>query len=163
MKDKLIQKMIDFYQGNKHDVAHFMKVYAYAETIGLSEGLDERTQKTLEYAAIVHDIACPICRVKYGNTNGKYQEAESEALLIPFLEEFDMDDEMKDRIIYLVSHHHTYTNVDGIDYRILLEADFLVNAGESGYSKEMIENARENIFFTEAGTRLLDSMYLENK
>ncbi len=162
MKDKLIQKMIDFYQGNKHDVAHFMKVYAYAETIGLSEGLDERTQKTLEYAAIVHDIACPICRVKYGNTNGKYQEAESEALLIPFLEEFDMDDEMKDRIIYLVSHHHTYTNVDGMDYRILLEADYLVNADESNYSKESIQAFKKNVFQTKSGIHILDSLYLSD-
>ena len=162
MKDKLIRKMIDFYQGNKHDVAHFMKVYAYAETIGLSEGLDERTQKTLEYAAIVHDIACPICRVKYGNTNGKYQEAESEALLIPFLEEFDMDDEMKDRIIYLVSHHHTYTNVDGMDYRILLEADYLVNADESNYSKESIQTFKKNVFQTKCGIHILDSLYLSD-
>ncbi len=162
MKDKLIRKMIDFYQGNKHDVAHFMKVYAYAETIGLSEGLDERTQKTLEYAAIVHDIACPICRVKYGNTNGKYQEAESEALLIPFLEEFDMDDEMKDRIIYLVSHHHTYTNVDGMDYRILLEADYLVNADESNYSKESIQAFKKNVFQTKSGIHILDSLYLSD-
>lgn len=160
MKDKLIQKMIDFYQGNKHDVAHFMKVYAYAETIGLSEGLDERTQQTLEYAAIVHDIACPICRVKYGNTNGKHQEEESEALLVEFLKEFDMDDDMKRRIIYLVCHHHTYTNVEGIDHRILLEADYLVNADESHYSKESIKSFKESVFQTKMGIHILDSLYL---
>ena len=124
MKEKIIQKMIDFYDGNTHDVAHFMKVYAYAETIGLSEHLDEKTQQTLEYAAIVHDIACPICRKKYGNTNGKHQEEESEALLREFLKEFLLDEDMQERIIYLVCHHHTYTDVDGLDYRILLDADF---------------------------------------
>lgn len=43
-----------------------------------------------------------------------------------------------DRICYLVGHHHTYVNVDGIDYRILLEADFLVNA----YEDEMSVHAR---------------------
>ena len=51
--------------------------------------------------------------------------------------------------------------MDGIDHRILLEADFLVNAGESGYSKSAIENARENVFRTGAGIRLLESMYLK--
>lgn len=66
------------------------------------------------------------------------------------------------RVKWLVEHHHTYTNVNGLDYQILLEADFLVNAGESGYSKEMIENARKNIFRTAAGTDLLKSMYLGN-
>ena len=28
-----------------------------------------------------------------------------------------------DRICYLIAHHHTYYNVDGLDYRILLEED----------------------------------------
>ena len=64
-----------------------------------------------------------------------------------------------ERISWLVAHHHTYTNVDGIDRRILLEADFLVNAGESGYTRTMIEGFRERVFRTAAGTRLLDSMY----
>ena len=60
MKEKIVNKMIDFYRGNRSDVRHFLKVYAYAQTIGLLEGLDEKTQDTLEIAAIVHDIACPL-------------------------------------------------------------------------------------------------------
>lgn len=64
-----------------------------------------------------------------------------------------------ERISWLVAHHHTYTNVDGIDHRILLEADLLVNADENGYSRTMIEGFRERVFRTAAGMRLLDSMY----
>ena len=47
---------------------------------------------------------------------------------------------IKNRIIRLVSHH-TYTGVDGLDYRILLEADFIVNAGESEFTLSVIKNA----------------------
>lgn len=136
MKERIVNKMIDFYRGNRSDVRHFLKVYAYAQTIGRLEGLDEKTQDTLEIAAIVHDIACPLCREKYGNTNGNHQEAESEDLLRTFLSEFTLPEEMEERIIYLVTHHHTYTNVEGMDYQILLEADYLVNADESQYSHE---------------------------
>ena len=68
-KAKIVNKMIDFYNGNRSDVRHFLKVYAYAKTIGELEGLDAKTQDTLEIAAIVHDIACPVCREKYGNTH----------------------------------------------------------------------------------------------
>lgn len=109
MKAKMTAKMIDFYKGNKSDIRHFLKVYAYAQTIGQLENLDGTTQDTLEMAAIVHDIACPLCREKYGNTSGSYQEAESEALLREFLAEFSLPQEMEERIIYLVTHHHTYT------------------------------------------------------
>ena len=160
MKERMIAKMIEFYRGVRTDVAHFLKVYAYAETIGRLEGLDEKTQNILELTAIVHDISCPLCREKYGNAAGKYQEAESEALLVPFLQEFDLPEDVRSRIIYLVSHHHTYDNVDGPDYRILLEADFLVNADEGHSSRDAILAFRKNVFRTKSGTALLDSIYL---
>ena len=73
---EITKKMIDYSDGNLHDICHFLKVYAYAKTIGECEKLDSRTQFTLETAALMHDIACPLCRAKYGNTNGKYQEKE---------------------------------------------------------------------------------------
>ena len=56
------QKMIEFYNGNIHDIDHFLKVWAMAKTIGEIEKLDRHTQEILELAAVVHDIACPLCR-----------------------------------------------------------------------------------------------------
>lgn len=154
-----IEKMTDFYSGNLHDIYHFLKVWAFAKNIGEQEGLDARTQETLELAAVVHDISCPLCREKYGNADGKNQEKESAPLVEAF---FAGDDGKADvaRISWLVSHHHTYTGVDGMDYRILLEADFLVNAGESGYMREATESAKKQFFRTAAGIRLLDSIFL---
>lgn len=157
-----IQKMIDFYEGNIHDIDHFLKVWALAKTIGEAEGLDDETQEILELAAVVHDIACPLCREKYGNTDGKHQEEESAPLVETFCSGLSVETSKVWRVKWLVEHHHTYTNVNGMDYQILLEADFLVNAGESGYSKEMIENACKNVFRTATGTDLLKSMYLGN-
>ena len=57
-----IQKMIAFYKGNHHDINHFLKVWSMAKTIGELEGLDGHTQEVLELTAVVHDIACPLCR-----------------------------------------------------------------------------------------------------
>ena len=160
---KILQKMIAYSDGNLHDIAHFIKVHSFARTIGILEGLGDSDQKTLEIAAILHDIACPLCREKYGNTNGKYQEKEGGPLTQNFLKDFDLPDKVKTRIIFLVSHHHTYTDVEGLDYQILLEADFLVNADESAMSTEAIENAREKIFKTKSGIDLLEKIYFAEK
>lgn len=162
MKARMTKKMIDFYQGNREDIVHFLKVHAYAELIGRLEGLDEDTLLTLELAAIVHDIACPICREKYGNTNGDHQEAESETLLRPFLEEFGLEREREERIVFLVTHHHTYANVEGVDYQILLEADYLVNADEN--PKKYLKGYRtfrDKVYRTSAGKQLLEEMFLD--
>jgi len=40
---ELIKKMVFYSEGNLHDIAHFLKVYAYAKTIGECEHLDENT------------------------------------------------------------------------------------------------------------------------
>ena len=127
------QKMIEFYKGSIHDIDHFLKVWAMAKTIGALEGLDKHTQKVLELAAVVHDISCPLCREKYGNTDGKNQELESPLLVEAFFDGLPVECSDVERISWLVAHHHTYTNIDGPDHQILLEADFLVNAGESSY------------------------------
>ena len=82
---QIMEKMIAFSNGNLHDMNHLMCVWTYAKTIGELEGLDRKTQETLEIAAITHDIACPLCREKYGNTNGKRQEEEGGPLVRSFL------------------------------------------------------------------------------
>ena len=126
------------------------------------ESLDRQTQEILELSAIVHDISCPLCREKYGNTNGKNQELESPPLVEAFFEGLPVGRGDVERISWLAAHHHTYTDINGIDHRILLEADFLVNADESGYKPSAVASAKKNIFKTAAGTRLLESMYLKN-
>ena len=158
-----LKRMIDFSDGNIHNIDHFLKVWAMAKTIGELEVLDKHTQEVLELAAVVHDISCPLCREKYGNTNGKNQELESPPLVTAFFKGLPVEPGDVERISWLVAHHHTYTNIDGLDHQILLEADFLVNAGESGYARSAIENFRQRVFHTSAGTELLDSMYLKGE
>ena len=151
---EILKKMITFSNGNIHDIDHLIKVWTYAKTIGELEGLDPETQFVLEVAAITHDIACPLCREKYGNANGKYQEIEGAPLVTEFLSDTGMTTEQISRVAYLVGHHHTLTDIKGMDYQILIEADYIVNASENGYSKENVENFVEKIVKTQSGREL---------
>ena len=112
---ELIKKMVVYSEGNLHDIAHFLKVYAYAKTIGECEHLDKDTQLVLEIAAVLHDIACPLCREKYGSTDGKYQEREGAVLAADFLEGTGFSEALVRRVSYLVGHHHTLTQIEGMD------------------------------------------------
>ena len=141
---QLTEKMIAFSAGNTADIHHFLCVWAYAKTIGEAEGLDEK-----------------LCREKYGNTDGKHQEAESPRLVRDFLADSGFDAELIDRISYLIAHHHTMTGIDGMDYHILIEADFLVNAAEKGLGKEAVAHFLENVAKTDCGRRLLQSIFLD--
>ena len=62
------------------------------------------------------------------------------------------------RVVYLVGHHLTYKNIDGMDYQILVEADFLVNYFENGLDREHIKTSAEKIFKTETGKKIVKEM-----
>lgn len=159
--DELLLKMIDYSKGNVHDINHFIKVYTYAHIIAKGENLDSQTVEIIDVAAIIHDIACPLCREKYGHTNGKYQEQEGEILAEEFLKQFDYSKDFINRVVYLVGHHHTLNQIEGIDYQILIEADYIVNAEESHYSIQNISNMFERVFKTKTGKYILKSVYLQ--
>lgn len=160
LNEQLILKMTDFDKGDAKRIQHFIKVYDYAHLIGILEGLDAKTRKILDIASILHDIGIHPAEEKYGRCDGKIQEQEGPFYARKMLEDFpEITEEEIDRVCYLIGHHHTYTNVDGEDYRILLEADFLVNAYEDSLDTESICTFRKNVFRTASGTKLLDTMY----
>ena len=117
---EITAKIIAESNGNIHDIEHLLKVYAYARTLGELEALDAHTQFVLEAAALLHDIACPLCREKYGSCPGNLQEAESKPLVEAFLKDSGMPQDDIDRIAWIVSHHHTYGLENGADYQLLL-------------------------------------------
>ncbi len=157
--DTLSRKMFAFNAGDAKRIQHLMKVHRFAQLIGRMEGLDEHTQTVLECAALVHDIGIRPAEAKYGSCTGKLQEQEGPAYARPMLEELGLDPADVDRICYLVGHHHTYTGIDGADYQILVEADFLVNLYEDGVGPEGIRHARDAIFRTKAGLALCNEIY----
>lgn len=159
MNNKLLLAMIQYYQGDARRIQHFVKVYEFAKLIGEEQGLDKKTQYILETAAIVHDIGIKMAEEKYGRCNGKLQEQEGPAEAEKLLESLGYERDIIHRVSYLVGHHHTYSNVDGLDYRILLEADFLVNLYEDGLDKKGIQNAYDRVFRTDAGRRICRDMF----
>lgn len=157
--DKLTMEMIAFDKGDAMRIQHFIKVHRFAQLIARGEHVDEHTQYITEMAAVVHDIGIHPAEEKYGKSNGKYQEELGPAPARKMLTALGIDAADIDRVCYLVGHHHTYTNIDGIDYRILVEADFLVNLYEDNIPKNSIDSAYHKIFKTETGKRICELMF----
>lgn len=156
----IIKKAIDYFGNDTKRINHFMKVYSFAKAIGELEGLSDREQSILEVTAVLHDIGIKNAEAKYNSSAGKYQEQEGPAVAQDILTEFDFDREFVERVKFLIGHHHTYDNIQGMDYQILVEADFIVNIYEDNMQKEAIENVINKIFVTKAGTEIAKTMFL---
>lgn len=70
---------------------------------------------------------------------------EGPAIAAELLDRLGFDSEVSERVQYLIGHHHTYNNIDGIDYQILVEADFLVNICDDNLTKDAALKAYNNI------------------
>lgn len=155
----LIEEMIKYYSGDAKRIQHFIKVYSFAKIIGELEKIPKKTLEILKVGAVTHDIGIKLCEEKYGDCSGKLQEKEGPAIAKELLMRLSYEEDIIDRVCYLIGHHHTYSDIDGIDYQILVEADFLVNMYEDGLGSESIKNAYEKIFKTKAGKNMCKWMY----
>lgn len=156
---ELIQRAVAFDHGDARRIQHFLKVYTYADTIGKLEHIPAETQEILTVATVLHDIGIHAAEEKYGSSSGHYQEIEGPKPAREILEAMNAPEPLIQRVCYLIAHHHTYHDIDGIDYQILLESDFLVNAYEDSLPKDNIRNFRDKIFRTKSGIDLLNKTF----
>jgi uncharacterized protein len=157
---RLIAAMIAYDKGDPMRIQHFIKVHDFAAVIGRLENIDKDTLFVLETAAIVHDIGIHISEQKYGRCDGKLQEQEGPREAESLLKSVGgYTDEQIARVCWLVGHHHTYSHIDGMDYQILVEADFLVNIYEDKIEKSAVATVRQKIFKTKSGIAFLDAMF----
>lgn len=159
MINRLFLAMTDYFKGDQKRINHFVKVHSFAKLIGESENIDEKTLFTLECASLTHDIGIKKGEKLYNRNDGKIQEhlgpEEAEKMMKPL----NFQQDVMDRVKYLIANHHTYKSIDSIDLQILVEADFLVNACEDGLSRETAVKLGEKIFKTTTGKQLLKNLY----
>ena len=157
---RLIDAMTEYDRGDALRIQHFLKVHDLAVTIGTLERMSQDELDILEAAAILHDIGIHAAEAKYRSAAGIYREKEGPAPARKLLEDVSgIPSAMIERICYLIGHHHTYKDVDGADYQLLLEADFLVNAYEDELTAKACKTFREKVFRTTSGTAMLNAVY----
>lgn len=159
MINKVANKMIEYYGSDVRRINHFLKVHSFASIIAKNENVDKRTLEIIEIAAYTHDIGIKLSEQKYNSSAGKYQELEGPVEAMKLFKGIGLDSDIAQRVCYIIGHHHTYDNIDSIDYQIVVEADFIVNLYEDNASKSAVQSAYDNIFKTKSGKHIIETMY----
>jgi len=157
--NRVFKEMVSYYAGEPARIQHFTKVYAYAALIGELENLDVKTRCILEIAALMHDIGIKEAEQRYNSAAGKYQEELGPGIAKKLLKNLSVEEDIIERVCFLVGHHHTYTDICGMDYQILVEADFMVNMHEDNCKTDTIIQVYNKIFRTESGKKLYVDMF----
>lgn len=157
------EKMVAYFGCDVRRISHALKVLGFARVLAEETGVSEKENLIIELAAVLHDIGIHEAERKHNSSAGKYQELEGPPIAESILSECGVPKDVSARVSYLVGHHHSYGMIDGIDFQILVEADFLVNIAEDAMEHPAIQSIRDKYFKTQAGIKILDSMYLSEK
>lgn len=160
MITKITEQMIRVFGQDVRRINHALKVLGFATAIADLEKLSEGEKETLSLSALLHDIGIQEAEKKYNSSAGNYQELEGPPIAEEILKACGCDGNTIRRVCFIVGHHHSYHSIDGLDFQILVEADFLVNIHDEGLQKAAVLSIRDKIFKTGSGTKLLEMMYL---
>lgn len=154
--------MMVYFGNDVRRINHALKVYGFTSTIARNENLTAEELFIAETVAVLHDIGIKNAEAKYNSSAGQYQETEGPAVAKALLQDLDISNEIIERILFIIGNHHSYHKIDGIEFQILVEADFLVNIDEDQFVPSAIESVRKKYFKTKTGTEILNSMFLQS-
>jgi len=140
-------------------IQHALAVLGDVETLLKSEPGDEQT---VVAAAILHDIGIHEAERKYNSSAGHYQEIEGPPIARVILERLGLDPERTDHVCKIISLHHHAKGLDTPEFRVLWDADWLVNIPDEypGWEPERLSPIIKKVFSTNTGRRLAETLFL---
>lgn len=170
LKNKLIEELEDYFAEDKERINHALRVTGFAEK--LIDIFKEKypnkdiNEQVIIYSAVLHDIGIKNAELKYDSSAGHYQEIEGPPAAREIMESLNIDFEMMDEIAEIITHHHTPGKVSSNNFKLLYDADWLVNLPEvydlKTKNKSEKEKLIEKVFLCEIGKELARKEFLFN-
>lgn len=159
IKETLIAEMEAYFGPDKKRIRHAHKVLDFALKILKNEPGDLEITSA---SAILHDIGIHAAEQKYGSTSGRYQEIEGPPIAGEILHKISFPEDKMGEVLEIIAHHHTPGKVNTLNFKILYDADLLVNLEEEvgTENKERIKRIIAKGFLTATGKKLAASKYL---
>ncbi|MEW6360262.1 MAG: HD domain-containing protein [Planctomycetota bacterium] len=148
--ERLVVAMKKEFGADQKRVVHALEVQKYAEGILAKEGGSPLVVKA---AALLHDIGIKAAERKHGSSAGKYQEIEGPPIARGIMEEIGLDEETVDHVCRIIANHHSAKDIDTLEFRIIWDADRIVNIPEECGEKgpDEIRQFIERTLRTETG------------
>lgn len=158
-KARLLRAMEDYFQEDMKRINHARQVTEYAEELLEQEGGD---YAIVIGAAVLHDIGIHQAEKKYGSTLGKYQEKEGPPIARQILLQIGFAPEQIEEICEIIAHHHSPGKINTQNFKILYDADWLVNLKDEYeiQNRKKLAHIIERVFLTEGGRALARRLYL---
>ncbi|HTY21079.1 MAG TPA: HD domain-containing protein [Geobacteraceae bacterium] len=163
MIDRIAQvraAMEEYFGEDRKRIEHALKVTAFAGQ--LME--EEPANPDLVIAtALLHDIGIREAERKYGSSAGNLQEVEGPPVAREILSGIGFSEPFIGEVCEIIASHHSPGEVDTENFRIIWDADWLVNMGDECDLSDpaRTEQIIKKTFQTRTGRRIARHLYLK--
>jgi len=152
LKDRVAIEMKRYFKTDFKRIGHATKVARHAERIGKMEA---GNLAVILCAAYLHDIGIPEAERKYNSTAARYQEQEGPSIAREILDKLGAKEALIDEVCDIIGHHHHPKEDDDVNFKVLYDADLIVNLEENLKENpkegEKLEELIAKAFLTESG------------
>jgi HD superfamily phosphodiesterase len=159
IKDTLLHDVQLLFGDDVKRINHAKKVMSRVQEI-LAE--EEGDWHILMPASILHDVGIKVAEEKYGSSAGHLQEKEGPGVARKLMLKLGMRLEDVEEICEIIAHHHSPGIINTSNFKILYDADLLVNIEEEIKTKDREKRASiiEKSFLTPTGKKVAQRLYL---
>jgi len=155
LKDRVAIEMKRYFGHDFKRIGHAANVARFAEQIVKEE---KGNPAVVLCAAYLHDIGIHEAERKYNSTAARYHQKEGPPIARDILTKLGAREALIDEVCDIIGHHHHPRDKETLNFKILYDADLIVNLEEGrkekGTEKERLSKIIEKTFLTDTGKRL---------
>jgi hypothetical protein len=157
--EKIRTAMEEYFGEDRRRIGHALKVAEFAEIILRHE---PGNRELVLAAAFLHDIGIHESERKHGSTAGNLQEIEGPPIAREILSSLGYEKPFINEVCEIIASHHSPGEVDTDNFRVIWDADWLVNIPDELDldDKEKLAKSIERIFMTSTGRKLAEEEFL---
>ncbi|MCK4487049.1 MAG: HD domain-containing protein [Desulfobacterales bacterium] len=155
LKYRVAIEMKRYFGHDLKRIGHAANVARYAEQIVKEE---KGNPAVVLCAAYLHDIGIPEAERKYNSAAARYHQKEGPPIAREILTKLGAREALIDEVCDIIGHHHHPRDKETPNFKILYDADLIVNLKEGQKEKETerdrLSKIIEKTFLTDTGKRL---------
>jgi HD superfamily phosphodiesterase len=153
-----------YFEGDFKRIGHATKVARYADKICKME---DAHPVVTSLSAYLHDIGIKEAEKKYNSSSPKYQHIEGPPVAREILEKLGAEGGIIDEVCDIIGHHHTPRDEETLNFKVIYDADLIVNLEEkqkeAPSAPEHLEKIIEKSFLTKTGQSMARNTLLERE
>ena len=159
---RIIEAVENVFGDDLKRIGHAFSVFRYAQELLRQESGDA---DVVLAAALLHDIGIHEAERKYGSSAGHYQEVEGPPIAATIMADIGVDRSVIEHVCRIIGNHHSGKNIDTPEFRIIWDADWLVNIPDEfpGLDRTKLQGKIDRLFRTETGKMKAYRLYIDNE